>query len=49
MRARAAPGVEASAAGRLAAEHDVLQHGEVVRQHEVLVDHADPGGDRVGG
>ncbi len=31
----------------LGAEHDVLEHGEVVDQHEVLVDHADAGGDRV--
>ncbi len=31
----------------LGAEHDVLQHGEVVGQHEVLEDHPDPGVDRV--
>jgi hypothetical protein len=31
----------------LGAQHDVLQHGEVVDQHEVLVDHADAGGDGV--
>src|SRR5690606_20947622 len=34
---------------RLAAEDDVLQHGEVVGQHEVLVNHADAGGDGVRG
>ena len=33
----------------LRAEHDVLEHRERVHQHEVLVDHADAGGDRVGG
>ena len=37
------------ALARLAAEDDVLQHGEVVGQHEVLVHHADAGGDGVGG
>ena len=31
----------------LDAEHDVLQHGEVVHEHEVLVHHADARGDRV--
>ncbi len=31
----------------LGAEHDVLQHGEVVGQHEVLVHHADAGPDRL--
>ena len=35
------------ALGRLAAEHDVLEDGQVVGQHEVLVHHADAGGDRV--
>ena len=34
---------------RLGAEHDVLQDGEVVGQHEVLEDHADAGVDGVGG
>src|SRR6266545_1329319 len=34
---------------RLAAQDDVLQDSEVVGQHEVLVHHADTGGDRVGG
>ncbi|GAA3420796.1 hypothetical protein GCM10018952_65220 [Streptosporangium vulgare] len=33
----------------LAAEDHVLQHGEVVGQHEVLVDHADAHGDRLPG
>jgi hypothetical protein len=33
----------------LRAEQDVLGHGEVVGQHEVLVHHADPGLDRIGG
>jgi hypothetical protein len=28
---------------RLGAEDDVLEHGEVVGQHEVLVHHADAG------
>jgi len=41
--------VEAEALPRLRAEHDVLEDREVVGQHEVLVDHADPGGDGVGG
>ena len=31
----------AAAPAGLGAEHDVLGHGEVVDQHEVLVDHAD--------
>ncbi len=31
----------------LGAEHDVLQHAEIVDQHEVLVHHADPGLDRI--
>ena len=46
-----APGlgaVQPAALGRLAAQDDVLQDGEVVGQHEVLVHHADAGGDRVG-
>ena len=33
--------VEHAGPARLAAQHDVLEHGEVVGQHEVLVDHAD--------
>ena len=33
----------------LGAEEDVLADGEVVGEHEVLVHHADPGPDRVGG
>jgi hypothetical protein len=28
-------------------QHEVLQHGHVVDQHEMLVDHADAGGDRL--
>ncbi len=36
-----------SDAGGLHAEDDVLGHGEHRDQHEVLVDHADPGVDRV--
>jgi len=39
--------VEPAEAAGLGAEHDVLQHGEVVGEHEVLVHHADAGGDRV--
>jgi hypothetical protein len=31
----------------LRAEHHVLDHAEGIDQHEVLVDHADAGGDRV--
>ena len=38
------PAVEEAAA--LGAEHDVLEHGEILDQHEMLVDHADAGGDR---
>jgi hypothetical protein len=34
---------------RLGAQQDVLGHGQVVGEHEVLVHHADPGLDRVGG
>jgi hypothetical protein len=37
-----------AAAARLAAEDDVLEDREVLGQHEVLVDHADAGGDRGG-
>jgi len=33
----------------LAAQDDVLQHGQVVGEHEVLVHHADPAGDGVAG
>ena len=33
----------------LDAEHDVLGDGEDGDEHEVLVDHADAGGDRVAG
>ena len=40
--------VESDAGAWLAAEDDVLEHGEVVGEHEVLVDHADAGLDRVG-
>ena len=32
----------------LGAEHDVLDHGQRLDQHEMLVDHADAGPDRVG-
>ena len=39
----------ADAVQLLGAEGDVLQHGEVVGQHEVLEDHPDALGDRVGG
>ena len=41
--------VHAEPAGRplLPAEHQVLGHGEHLDQHEVLVHHADPGGDRL--
>ena len=49
MRARAGLDVEAAPAGGLGAEHDVLEHGQVVGEHEVLVHHADAGGDGVGG
>ena len=37
--------VQPQALARLAAEDDVLEHGEVVGEHEVLVHHADPGRD----
>ena len=37
----------AGAAGRFGAEDDVLQHRQIVGQHEVLVHHADPGGESV--
>ena len=30
----------------LGAQHDIFKHGEILDQHEVLVDHADAGGDR---
>jgi hypothetical protein len=41
------PGPEPKAA--LGAEHDVLQHRERLHQHEVLVDHADAGRQRIPG
>ena len=47
-----AGGVEVERAGEpggLVAEHDVLGDGEDRDEHEVLVDHADAGGDRVAG
>ena len=43
------PGPAADAVQLLAAEHDVLQDGEVVGEHEVLVHHADAAGDGVAG
>ncbi|GGX67946.1 hypothetical protein GCM10010510_10490 [Streptomyces anandii JCM 4720] len=43
------PGAGADAVELLAAEDDVLEHGQVVGEHEVLVDHADAAGDGVGG
>ena len=45
-RAAAAPASQQRAA--LGAEHDVLEHGERLDQHEMLMDHADAGPDRVG-
>ena len=39
----------ADAVHLLGTEHDVLQHGEVVGEHEVLEDHPDAGLDRIGG
>ena len=49
MRCRAAAPVERPSGPRvdLDAEHDVLGDGEHRHEHEVLVDHADAGGDRV--
>ena len=41
-------GLGADAVQLLAAEDDVLQDGEVVGEHEVLVHHADAAGDGVG-
>ena len=41
-------GLAADAVHLLGAEDDVLQHGQVVGQHEVLEHHADAGLDRVG-
>jgi hypothetical protein len=41
------PGLAADAVQLLAAEDHVLQHGEVVGEHEVLVHHADAAGDGV--
>ena len=31
------------------AEHDIFQHGEIRHQHEMLMHHADPVGDSIGG
>ena len=45
LRARRAPSARRQAA--LGAEQQVLQHRERLDQHEVLVDHADPGADRI--
>ncbi len=42
------PGLRADAVLGFRAEHDVLQHGEVVGEHEVLVHHADADPDRLG-
>jgi hypothetical protein len=36
-----------AAAGLVRSREAVLYDGEGLDQHEVLVDHADPGGDRV--
>ena len=36
-----------SSALAFGAEDDVFQHGEILDQHEVLVDHADADGDGV--
>ena len=47
MRAPGAVDVEPTGAG-LAAEDDVLPHGQVVGEHEVLEHHADAGVDGVG-
>src|SRR5690606_10165890 len=44
-----AAGPGADAVQLLAAEHDVLEDGEVVGEHEVLVHHADAARDGVGG
>ncbi len=43
-----AAGLASDAVQLLAAQHHVLEHGEVVGQHEVLVDHADAADDGVG-
>ncbi len=40
---------DARRTAHFAAEHDVLGHGEIVHEHEVLVDHADAMGDGVVG
>ena len=40
---------DARCTAHFAAEHDVLGHGEIVHEHEVLVDHADAMGDGVVG
>ena len=47
-RAAGATDVELGGRARLAAEHDVLPHREVVGEHEVLEHHADAGVDGVG-
>ena len=46
-RASAMSRIRSGPARRLDPEHDVLGDGEDGDQHEVLVDHADPGRDRV--
>ena len=46
-RVAAAAGFSATLRTGLLAEHDVLPHREVGGEHEVLEDHADPGGDGV--
>ena len=46
--ATGAADVEVGGVAGLAAQHDVLPHGEVVGQHEVLEDHPDAGVDGVG-
>ena len=43
------PRIEPQAGRRLGAEHDVLGHGEVGHEHEVLVHHPDPPVERVTG
>ena len=46
----ARPGVvDHPTAGRLGTEDDVLECAQVVGEHEMLVDHADAGSDRIGG
>src|SRR5947209_2895345 len=41
--------VEQESSPRFMTEHQVLGYGEGRDQHEVLMDHTDPGADRVGG